>query len=228
VANGVLYVTGASNSLTAFALSTSPPAFTSANGATFQVGVARSFTVTAAGTPTPTLSEIGPVTPPSGVTFSAASGLLAGTPAPTAVGSYALQFKATNGVQPDATQNFTLIVNPASAGPAILNYTGAPCASFVLSGTPPAQTITCAGSNPAPVCTPTANPSRPAAGQSTTISAGCINQPTAYLWTGGKCAGVAAATCTVTRTLAGSVTYTVTATNAGGASVPASITVTWH
>jgi hypothetical protein len=228
VANGVLYVTGGSNSLTAFALASSPPAFTSANGATFQVGVARSFTVTAAGAPAPTLSEIGPVTPPSGVTFTAASGLLAGTPAPNTVGSYALQFKASNGVQPDATQNFTLIVNPASSGPATLTFTDSPCASFVLGGAPPTQTLTCADVNPVPVCNPTASPATPAVGHSTTISASCSNQPTRYLWAGGKCAGVTAATCTVSRNLAGSVTYTVTATNAGGAGVPAPITVTWH
>jgi LPXTG-site transpeptidase (sortase) family protein len=45
---------------------------------------------------------------PSGVTFTPATGILAGTP--TAGGVYPLIFTATNGVLPNATQNFTLTV----------------------------------------------------------------------------------------------------------------------
>jgi len=47
---------------------------TSANSATVVTGAAGSFTVTARGSPTPTLSESG--TLPSGITFSAGTGVL--------------------------------------------------------------------------------------------------------------------------------------------------------
>src|SRR5205085_3326602 len=83
---------------------TSPPT------TTFSVGRAGSFTVTATGNPEPTLSRSGDVLP-SGVTFDALTGLLAGTPDAGTVGTYNLVFTAHNGVGSDATQNFTLTVN---------------------------------------------------------------------------------------------------------------------
>src|SRR5207249_2271354 len=89
------------------------PAITSANNTTFTVGTQGSFTVTATGAPTPTLSESG--TLPSGVTFNTATGILSGTPAAGAGGTYNLVFTASNGVGSDATQNFTLNVNQAPA-----------------------------------------------------------------------------------------------------------------
>jgi peptidoglycan/xylan/chitin deacetylase (PgdA/CDA1 family) len=72
------------------------------------VGTAGSFTVTATGFPTPTLSESG--TLPSGVTLSTA-GVLSGTPAAGTGGTYPITITASNGVTPNATQNFTLTVN---------------------------------------------------------------------------------------------------------------------
>ena len=88
------------------------PAFTSANNTTFTVGTAGSFTATATGTPAPTFSKSGSL--PSGVTLSSA-GLLAGTPAAGTGGSYPITITASNGVLPNATQSFTLIVNQAPA-----------------------------------------------------------------------------------------------------------------
>ena len=79
------------------------PAITSANNATFTVGTAGTFTVTATGVPAPTLSESGAL--PSGVTFTASTGVLSGTPAAGTAGSYALTFTAQNGVAPNATQS---------------------------------------------------------------------------------------------------------------------------
>ena len=84
-----------------------PPAITSPNSATFVAGTIGSLTVTATGFPAPTLSESGAL--PSGVTFSASTGLLSG--APTASGTFPITFTAHNAVGPDAIQNFTLIVN---------------------------------------------------------------------------------------------------------------------
>ena len=87
-----------------------PPAITSAASTTFTVGTPGTFTVTTTGFPTPTVSQTG--TLPAGVTFTPATRLLGGTA--TQTGAFPLVFTATNGVSPDATQNFTLnVVCPA-------------------------------------------------------------------------------------------------------------------
>ncbi len=85
------------------------PVITSANGATFIIGMLGSFTVTATGSPTPTLSESGAL--PSGISFNASNGVLSGTPAAGAAGTYPITFTASNGVGSNATQNFTLAVS---------------------------------------------------------------------------------------------------------------------
>ncbi|MDQ6796924.1 MAG: Ig-like domain repeat protein [Actinomycetota bacterium] len=93
-----------------------PPAITSANSTTFMVGISRSFTVTATGFPTPNRS-LTSGTLPAGVTFTPATGVLAGTPAAGTTGSYPLTFTASNGVSPNAAQSFTLIVVPPPVPP---------------------------------------------------------------------------------------------------------------
>ncbi len=86
------------------------PAFTSANTTTFTVASPGSFTVTATGFPSPALS-LTSGTLPAGVTFAPATGVLSGTPAAGSGGAYPLSFTASNGVAPNATQSFTLVVN---------------------------------------------------------------------------------------------------------------------
>jgi hypothetical protein len=90
------------------------PAFTSNNNANFTVGTQSSFTVTATGSPTPSLSESG--TLPGGITFqdngdgtSTLSGIATGT------GTFNVTFTAQNGVSPNATQSFALIVSQNSS-----------------------------------------------------------------------------------------------------------------
>src|SRR5207253_2110089 len=68
-----------------------------------------SFTVTAVGVPAPTLSMTGG-TLPLGITFDPVTGILSGTAPASAVGVYALQFTASNGILPNAVQNFTLTI----------------------------------------------------------------------------------------------------------------------
>ena len=85
---------------------TTPPMITSAASATFQTTSSGNFTFIATGTPTPLLSLSGAL--PSGVTFS--GGQLAGAPAAGTAGVYPLTITASNGVNPNATQNFTLYV----------------------------------------------------------------------------------------------------------------------
>jgi hypothetical protein len=82
------------------------PSITSANSTTCTEGTAGSFPVAVTGTPPPTITESGAL--PDGVTFSGF--LLSGTP--TETGTFPLVFTAKNGVLPNATQNFTLTVNP--------------------------------------------------------------------------------------------------------------------
>ncbi|APV50801.1 hypothetical protein BWI17_14560 [Betaproteobacteria bacterium GR16-43] len=85
-----------------------PPAFTSANSTTFTRNSAGNFSVTRTGTPTPTLSMTG--TLPTGVTFTPATGALAGTPALGSNLTYNVTFTATNG-SGSVNQPFTLNVD---------------------------------------------------------------------------------------------------------------------
>jgi large repetitive protein len=88
-----------------------PPAITSANNTIFTVGTPGTFTVTATGFPTPTVTHTSG-TLPTGVTFTSATRLLAGTA--TQTGAFPIVFTAANGVGSDAIQNFTLnVVCPA-------------------------------------------------------------------------------------------------------------------
>jgi hypothetical protein len=111
-----------------------------------------------------------------------------------------------------------------------MTYSGGSCTNFALTGVPPNQTLTCVSGGGVPVCTPTANPSAPARGTSTTISANCSDQPfpNGYLWTGGACAGRTTPTCTVSRNRTGTVVYSVKATNGAGAGARGQISVTWQ
>jgi hypothetical protein len=86
-------------------------AITSASSTTFTAGTAGNFTITASGVPAPSLSESNTDALPGGVTFSATTGVLSGTPAAGSGGIYTLHFTAHNGVGSDATQTFTLTIN---------------------------------------------------------------------------------------------------------------------
>jgi hypothetical protein len=118
------------------------PVITSANSTTFALGTAGTFTVTATGTPTPTLSVTG--TLPTGVTFTPATGILAGTPGAGTSGSYPITITAQNGVAPVATQSFTLIVNSVGV---TLNNANSPLAAFNSSTFSKPMTVTPGGSN---------------------------------------------------------------------------------
>jgi hypothetical protein len=133
---------GASNSVN-FTVN-QPPAITSANTTTFTVGTAGNFTVMASGFPAPTFSETG--TLPSNVTLSSA-GVLSGTPAANTGGTYKITITASNGISPNATQSFTLIVNsgatlkiaPTSVnfGTVYLDHIGAQFVTLTNTGTTP-------------------------------------------------------------------------------------------
>ncbi|MEY2417376.1 MAG: hypothetical protein QOG90_56 [Actinomycetota bacterium] len=96
-----------------------PPSFTSATTKTFDIGTSGLFNVEATGFPNPIVTLTSGVLP-TGLSFSpfngtgAGGGSISGTPAAGTAGEYPLSFKATNGHDPDATQDVTLTVNEAS------------------------------------------------------------------------------------------------------------------
>ncbi len=89
------------------------PQFSSANSTIFTVGFSGNFQVVADGTPAPTLT-LGGQALPANLSFTPATGMLAGTPQLGKVGTYNLTFTAANGNLPNATQNFTLIIQKAN------------------------------------------------------------------------------------------------------------------
>ena len=114
---------------------------TSANNATFTAGTAGSFTVTTTGSPVPSLTESGNL---AGLTFTDnrnGTGTLSGSPGAGTAGSYPISFTASNGVGPNAIQNFTLTVNPAPMAPSI---TSANSATFTV-GTQGSFTVIATG-----------------------------------------------------------------------------------
>ncbi len=128
------------------------PAFTSAIATTFTVGTAGTFSVTVSGFPAPTLTESG--TLPTGVTFTPATGILAGTPAANMGGTYTLTFTAHNGTVPDATQTFTLTVHqaPAITSSANATFTVNSLGTFKVTTTGnPSAALTESGSLPSGV-----------------------------------------------------------------------------
>jgi hypothetical protein len=94
-------------------LADTPPTFTSANNVTFPQGIRDRFTVTTTGIPVPKITLTGHL--PAGLKFvdnGDGTATLSGRPGNGLgqVGDYNLTFTASNGVAPNATQNFTLTV----------------------------------------------------------------------------------------------------------------------
>ncbi len=90
------------------------PTLTSATSTTFVTNTADSFQVTATASPAAVFSDVAlggckPSILPPGIAFSA-TGLLSGSPAAAAVGTYTVCINATNGVAPNAMASFTLTV----------------------------------------------------------------------------------------------------------------------
>jgi hypothetical protein len=125
------------------------PVFTSANSTVFTVGTPGTFGATVSGFPVSAFSETGAL--PAGVSFNQSTGVFSGTPQTGAGGSYALTITASNGISPNATQAFTLVVNEVpqmtsansttftvgTSGTFTVTANGFPAAHFAESGTLP-------------------------------------------------------------------------------------------
>jgi alpha-tubulin suppressor-like RCC1 family protein len=85
------------------------PAITSAATASFSVNTAGTFTATATGSPAPTFSVTAGTFPPW-ATLNATTGVISGTPTNTSGAPFNFVLQASNGVNPVATQSFTLAV----------------------------------------------------------------------------------------------------------------------
>jgi hypothetical protein len=85
-------------------------AIISADQATFARRQEVSFTVSATGTPVPTITVEGGL--PRGLQFREGQGVatIVGVPKRGTAGVYPITITASNGVQPDATQPFTLTI----------------------------------------------------------------------------------------------------------------------
>jgi hypothetical protein len=130
------------------------PAITSSAVASYQVGATVNFTITSTGAPTPALTIAG--TLPSGVTFTDngdSTATLAGTATPPGV--YNVVITASNGVNPNAIQNFTLTVvgtAPVITSGASVSYHAGATVNFTVTSTgSPTSTLTVTGALPSGV-----------------------------------------------------------------------------
>ncbi len=113
--------------LTLTVATSGPPSITSGTAAFFTLNQAGSFAVTTTGAPIASITEVGAL--PAGLTMvdeGNGEALISGTP--TATGTATLAVTATNGLAPDATQTFSLIVGSAPA------VTSASSTTFVAGG----------------------------------------------------------------------------------------------
>ena len=92
----------------------SAPTITSPSTATFIEGIANAFSVVAKGNPVPTITITAGLPLQSGMTFT---GTTLTATSPVGPDTIAIQFTASNGVFPNAVQNFTLnVVSPPPPG----------------------------------------------------------------------------------------------------------------
>lgn len=90
------------------------PSFTAGptDGQVYQVGVHDVGTSTATGDPPPFIYTADQPPPGLSVVFGSGRIDISGTPQPGTEGDYIMNLVATNGVTPDATQQFLITINP--------------------------------------------------------------------------------------------------------------------
>ena len=114
------------------------------------VGTVYNFAFTSTGSPAPTFSVSAGSLPP-GLALDA-SGVISGTP--TSSGTFTGTIAATNGIAPDATQDFSIVIAPAPAAPVLTSaappngVTGTLYSFTVTSTGVPTPTLSITGSLP--------------------------------------------------------------------------------
>ncbi len=114
------------------------PSFTSPDNASFQVGAAGSFTITTTGYPAAAIFTNDSL--PSGLTLTNngdGTATIAGTPAALTGGVYTILLGAGNGINPDASQTFTLTISEAPQITSLDNttFTVGALGSFTVTST---------------------------------------------------------------------------------------------
>lgn len=136
-------------------LANTAPSITSTTNVTFPQGVRDSFTITTTGVPVAKITESGKL--PGGVKFvdnGDGTATLSGVPGNGfgLLGDYALTFTASNGVAPNATQNFTLTVTRPPRITSVNNATFVVGTANIFTvytrNTQPKTTLSYAGSLP--------------------------------------------------------------------------------
>jgi hypothetical protein len=128
----------------------SAPAFTNGPPPAGMVDTAYNFAFTSTGSPAPTFSVTTGSLPP-GLSLSA-GGVISGTP--TASGTFAGTITITNGVAPDATQDFSILIEPVPVAPVVTsaappNGVVGTAYSFTVTSTGvPTPTLSITGSLP--------------------------------------------------------------------------------
>ena len=138
--NGDNYTDFCSNPITIPLTIVTAPAITSANNTSVASGTGGTFQVTASGTTPITYALTGA---PADVNINTTSGLITVAPT-TPVGNHTFTITASNGISPNATQNFTLTVTAAPASATVGNITISGTVGVALGG---GQTATIALSN---------------------------------------------------------------------------------
>ncbi|HEY1013970.1 MAG TPA: MBG domain-containing protein [Herpetosiphonaceae bacterium] len=148
-----------------------PPTITSAAPDAGTYGAPYSHTVTASGTPTPTLALSG--TLPAGLTWTAATGVIAGTP--EEAGSFSITVSASNGAGAPDTEAYTVVIDKASltvTPAAATRRVGQPDPVFTLNYSGFVLGDTAADLDTPPTATTNATPSSPPGTYSITPSGG--------------------------------------------------------
>ena len=165
------------------------PAFISPASATFSVNIPGSFKVETTGNPIVSITKTGAL--PSGVTFvnnGDGTATIAGTPAAGTAGNYPITITATNGIVPNATQNFSLTISGGSSTP-----TPTPTVSPTptISPTPTVSPTPTPTTSPSPsaTATPTSSPT-PSPSPSATPTTQLLNISTRLLIQGGNNVGI--------------------------------------
>ncbi|MCW2572360.1 MAG: Sortase, partial [Frankiales bacterium] len=158
-----------------------PPAFSSGPPPGGTVGVPYSFDVTTSDTPTATISVDSGTLPP-GLTLTDTGNdhaTLHGTP--TTAGSYTFTLRASNGVAPDATQQYTVLISLAvtGGGASSPSPTNSPSPSNSPSPTPSASSnVPTAGM--LTTTTPEIEPTRTGLLQASGLTAGALYELRCY------------------------------------------------
>jgi hypothetical protein len=107
--NGTDPTTGNVYAITGVSLAVGSAPTISGTPGMFRVGSAGSFSFTTSGSPAPTVS-VTSGTLPAGLSLSP-SGVLSGTPTPQSGGTYSITVTASNGLVPNSTDSFNLVVS---------------------------------------------------------------------------------------------------------------------